>query len=142
MSDVLKANVREFYDRGWNRGDLTVIDDLFSPQYRDHDAEEQTDVSGVAAAKQFIAIFRESIADLHLAIEDQFVEGSTVTTRWTLTGTHQGQLLGIAATGRPLLVTGISIDRFDEDGRFLEGWGNRDGLAMLRQIGVFPPAAN
>jgi hypothetical protein len=50
MSAKLKAAVREFYDRGWNQGDLSVIDELFSPAYQDHDAAAQTGASGLDAA--------------------------------------------------------------------------------------------
>jgi hypothetical protein len=64
-----------------------------------------------------------------------------VTTRWTATGTHEGTLMGVPATHRPIEVRGISIDRFDAHGRFAEGWGNWDGIALLRQIGALPSAS-
>jgi predicted ester cyclase len=140
MSETLKAAVREFYERGWNRGDLSVIDELFSPEYQDHDAAAQTGTSGLDGARQFIETFRAAISDLHVAIEDQYAEGSIVTTRWTATGTHAGTLMGMAATPGHVEVNGISIDRFDEKGRFAEGWGNWDGIALLRQIGALPAA--
>jgi steroid delta-isomerase-like uncharacterized protein len=138
MSETLKAAVREFYERGWNRGDLSVIDELFSPEYQDHDAAAQTGTSGLDGARQFIETFRTAIPDLQVAIEDQYAEGSIVTTRWTATGTHAGTLLGIPATHGRVEVSGISIDRFDEKGRFAEGWGSWDGIALLRQIGALP----
>jgi steroid delta-isomerase-like uncharacterized protein len=141
MSDKLKAAVREFYDRGWNRGDLSVIDELFAPEYHDHDAAAQMGTSGLDAARQFIETFRAASPDLHVEIEDQYAEGSTVTTRWTATGTHKGTLMGVPATYRPVEVSGISIDRFDEQGRFAEGWGNWDGIGLLRQIGALPTAS-
>jgi steroid delta-isomerase-like uncharacterized protein len=138
MSAKLKAAVREFYDRGWNQGDLSVIDELFSPEYQDHDAAAQTGASGLGAARRFIEMFRAAIPDLHVAIEDQYAEGSTVTTRWIASGTHEGTLIGVPATHRRVEVSGISIDRFDEEGRFAEGWGNWDGIALLRQVGALP----
>jgi steroid delta-isomerase-like uncharacterized protein len=141
MSDRLKAAVREFYDRGWNRGDLSVIGELFAPEYRDHDAAAQTGKSGLDAARRFIETFRAAVPDLHVEIEDQYVEGSTVTTRWTATGTHEGTLMGVPATHRRVEVSGISIDRFDEQGRFAEGWGNWDEIGLLRQIGALPTAS-
>jgi steroid delta-isomerase-like uncharacterized protein len=136
MSEKLKAAVREFYERGWNRGDLSVIDELFSPDYQDHDAAAQTGTSGLEAARRFIEMFRAAIPDLHVAIEDQYADGSTVTTRWTASGTHEGTLIGVPASHRRVEVSGISIDRFDEEGRLVEGWGNWDGIALLRQIGA------
>jgi steroid delta-isomerase-like uncharacterized protein len=138
MSEKLKAAVREFYERGWNQGDLSVIEELFSPEYQDHDAAAQTGTSGPEAARRFIEVFRAAIPDLHVEIEDQYAEGSTVTTRWTATGTHEGTLIGVPATHRRVEVGGISIDRFDDEGRFAEGWGNWDGIALLRQVGALP----
>ena len=141
MSEKLKAAVEAFYDRGWNRGDMSVLDELFSPEYQDHDAAAQTGAGDRDAARQFIETFRAAVPDLHVEIEAQYAEGSTVTTRWTATGTHEGTLMGVAATHRPVEVSGISIDRFDEHGRFAEGWGNWDGIALLRQIGALPTAS-
>jgi steroid delta-isomerase-like uncharacterized protein len=138
MSDELKATVQEFYERAWNRGDLSVFDELFSPEYEDHDAAAQTGTSGLDGARQFIETFRAAIPDLHVEIENQYAEGLTVTTRWTGTGTHEGTLMGVPATHRRAEVSGISIDRFDEQGRFVEGWGNWDGIALLRQLGALP----
>jgi steroid delta-isomerase-like uncharacterized protein len=138
MSEKLKAAVREFYERGWNQGDLSVIDELFSSDYQDHDAAAQTGTSGLEAARRFIETFRAAIPDLHVAIEDQYADGSTVTTRWTATGTHEGPLIGVPASHRRVEVSGISIDRFDEEGRLVEGWGNWDGIALLRQVGALP----
>jgi steroid delta-isomerase-like uncharacterized protein len=140
MSEKLKATVREFYDRGWNQGDLSVIDELFSPEYEDHDAAAQTGTRGLDAAREFIEMFRAAIPDLRVEIEGQYAEGSTVITRWTASGTHEGTLMGVPATHRPLEVGGISIDRFDERGRLAEGWGNWDGIALLRQIGALSKA--
>jgi steroid delta-isomerase-like uncharacterized protein len=139
-SAKLKATV-QFYERGWNRGDLSVFDELFLPEYEDHDAVAQTGASGLEAARQFIETLRAAVPDLHVQIEDQYAEGLIVTTRWTATGTHAGTLMGVPGTHRHVEVTGISIDRFDEQGHFAEGWGNWDGIALLRQIGALPTAS-
>jgi steroid delta-isomerase-like uncharacterized protein len=141
MSEKLKAAVREFYERGWNRGDLSVIDELFSPEYQDHDATSQTGKSRLEGARRFIETFRAAFPDLRVEIEDQYADVSTVITRWTASGTHEGTLMGVPATRRHVEVGGISIDRFDEQGRLAEGWGNWDGVALLRQIGALPIAS-
>jgi steroid delta-isomerase-like uncharacterized protein len=90
------------------------------------------------AARRFIETFRAAIPDLHVMVEDQYAEGSTVTTRWTASGTHEGPLIGVPASHRRVEVSGISIDRFDEEGRLVEGWRNWDGIALLRQVGALP----
>jgi len=143
MSDAPKANVQRFYAEAWNEGRFDVIDELFSADYIDHDAAAHTGgMDGRASARAFIEVFRTAIPDLNIVIEDQIGERDTVATRWKATGTHRGTLLGIASTGNRIEVGGISIDRFDEDGHFVEGWGNWDALAMLRQIGALPDPAS
>lgn len=139
MSSELKAKVRQFYEAAWNSGDLSVIDEMFSPEYVDHDAVAQTGgMTGLESARQFVQIFRKAIPDLRCDIEDQIAEGDKVVSRWVATGTHQGDLMGVPPTGRRFRVDGISIDRFSEEGQFVEGWGTWDGVSLLRQIGALP----
>jgi predicted ester cyclase len=64
-------------------------------------------------------------------------EGDKVVTRFTMRGTHQGEFMGIAPTGRRVEMTGIDIIRFS-DGKMVEHWGNTDDLGMMQQLGVIP----
>ncbi len=64
-------------------------------------------------------------------------EGDKVVSRWTAHGTHQGALMGIAATGKHVTVTGITIDRIARD-QVVESWTIFDALGMLQQLGVVP----
>jgi len=73
--------------------------------------------------------------DLHVSIEDVIGEGDRVVVRFTLRGTHQGELMGIAPTGKQVAMTGISIIRV-ANGKFLEEWANTDWLGLLQQLGV------
>lgn len=61
-----------------------------------------------------------------------------VVTRWTFRGTHTGELMGIAPTGKQVTVTGISIDRV-VGGKIVEEWNEMDDLGMMEQLGVVPP---
>ncbi len=63
-----------------------------------------------------------------------------VVTRWTARGTHKGDLMGIAATGKQTTVTGIGIARI-AGGKIQEAWGNWDTLGMMQQLGVAPQVA-
>jgi steroid delta-isomerase-like uncharacterized protein len=142
MNEHLKAKVRLFYDEAWNAGRVEVVDELFAETYIDHDATAHTGMDGRASAKAFVEVFRKGIPDFHLEIKDQISENQTVVTRWVATGTHHGTVLGIEATNNPIEVDGISIDRFDDSGRFAEGWGTWDGIRMLRQLGALPQAGD
>jgi steroid delta-isomerase-like uncharacterized protein len=69
--------------------------------------------------------------------EDTLAEGDQVMIRWIMRGTHDGPLMGIPATGKPVTVGGIDVFRI-ASGQIVELWQNFDHLGMLRQLGVIP----
>jgi len=129
-----KAMDRRFFEEVWNRGNLAVVDELMSSDFKSHDP---TIAAGSAGFKHFVSLFRAAFPDVHITIEDQLAEGDKVVTRWTARGTHKGDLMGIAPTGKQVTVTGINIGRV-EGGKFVEGWFNIDDLGLLQQLGVVP----
>ena len=72
--------------------------------------------------------------------EDVFAEGDRVVVRFTAKGTHKGDLMGVAPSGKPIVVTGISIVRI-AGGKIVEEWESFDQLGMMQQIGAIPGAA-
>ena len=134
MSAQNLATVRRAIEEAINKGNLSVIDELVASQYVYHEPGVG-DLQGPDGLKQLITGYRNAFPDLRLTIEDQIDGGNTVVTRWTATGTHQGELLGIPATGRRVSVTGIIIARM-EGGKIAEEWENYDALGMLQQLGV------
>ena len=90
------------------------------------------------AYKQWVGRVSAGLADRQSTIEDQIAEGDMVVTRWTFRGTHTGELMGIAPTGKQVTVTGISIDRV-VGGKIVEEWNEMDDLGMMEQLGVVPP---
>jgi steroid delta-isomerase-like uncharacterized protein len=129
-----KVIERRFTEEVWNRGNLAVVDELMSADYNSHDP---TMPPGSAGFKQFVLMYRSAFPDVHLTIEDQMAEGDKVVSRWTARGTHQGELMGIAPTGKQVTVTGMNIERI-VGGKLVEGWSNYDTLGMLQQLGVIP----
>ena len=87
--------------------------------------------------KQFVAMYRVAFPDVHITIEDILAEGDRVMTRWSATGTHKGELLGIAPTEKKVTVTGMSENRIS-GGKVVEQWNEFDDLGMLQQIGAMP----
>ncbi len=75
--------------------------------------------------------------DLNFAIADQIAEGDKVTTRWSVSGIHQGTFAGIPTIGKPIAITAINIHRV-VDGPIQEGWLNWDALGLLQQLGASP----
>ena len=135
-----KDLVRRYFAEVWDRGDLDAIDRLFSPDFVRHGpALEGGDLRGLEGMKQLVRMYRGSFPDLEVPIEEQLAEGDVVVTRWTARGTHQGDLMGTAPTGRRATVPGVLIDRV-AGGRIAEEWASYDALSMLQQLGAIPAA--
>src|SRR5437764_11463886 len=96
--------------------------------------------SGPAAMRAFIETYRTAFPDARLELGELIAEGDLVAGPWRATGTHQGELMGIPATGKPISITGMGMDRV-VDGKIVESWANWDALGMLGQIGVAPAPA-
>jgi steroid delta-isomerase-like uncharacterized protein len=92
---------------------------------------------GRQAFKELISGYRNAFPDMKLTIEEQIAEGDVVVTRWTGTGTHKGELMGVAPTGKRITVQGLVISRF-RNGKLVEEIENYDALGMLRQMGAVP----
>lgn len=135
--DANKALVRRFFEEIWSTGDLSRRDAFLAAGYRGHIAgsTEPIDRDGWAAWFQG---FRTAFPDARFIVEDMIGEGDRVAARLTMRGTHLGPLGGVPATGRSVVVSGMSIERI-ADGRIIEGWNENDGLGMLGQLGVLPP---
>ena len=119
-----------------NQGDLSVVEEIFAPGYVRH-VTGLPDVVGREAEKQFAAAVRAGFPDIHFKIEDRLVDGNRLFVHWTAKGTHQGEYMGIPATGKPVTVAGMVMHRIDE-GQIQESWDIIDNLCMLQQLGVVP----
>ena len=124
-----------WYEEVFNAGNLALIDELFAPNFVDHDPSNP--LPGLDGVRQLVSMYRGAFPDLHLTIEDEITEGDRVVTRFTGRGTHKGSLMGIPPTGKRVTIAAIDILRF-ENGRIAEHWGNQDLLGMMRQLGVIP----
>lgn len=138
--DANKATSRRMFEEVFNAGEFDVLDELVTPAAIEHDSALPEPVTGPAQLKETIAGYRTAFPDLRIAVEEQVAEGDLVTTRWTARGTHQGDLMGVAPTGKQATVTGVTIDRY-EDGRIAEAWTNWDTLGLLQQLGALPTVA-
>jgi predicted ester cyclase len=113
-----------------------TIDELCDPDVVFH-APVPTGATGVQALKQVWPVLLRAYPDLRVTVEDLIEEGDKVVARNTVTGTHQGEYLGIAPTGRSVTYKEIFICRF-VDGRIAEIWGVVDVFSQLKQLGTMP----
>jgi steroid delta-isomerase-like uncharacterized protein len=135
-----KALSRRLLEEAFNAGNIDVVDELVAAGFVNHDAAIPEPGVGPDAAKASIAGYRTAFPDLRITVEDQIADDARVATRWSAKGTHEGELMGMPATGKQSTVTGITIDRI-VDGRIAESWTNWDTLGMLQQLGVVPALA-
>ena len=140
MSAENKALARRLLEEAFNAGRLDVAEELVASDFVGHDPSLPEEVRGPAGLKELIAGYRTAFPDIHVTIEDQIADGDRVVTRWSAKGTHQGELMGMPATGKQATVTGITIDRI-ADGRIAESWNNWDTLGMMQQLGAIPAPA-
>jgi steroid delta-isomerase-like uncharacterized protein len=134
--DKNKAMLRRFFLELFNEGDLAVADEIVSADYVNHDAMPG-EAPGREGLKQYVQYVRSAFPDGHFTIDDQIAENDKVVTRFTTTGTHQGEFMGIPATGRSVEITAINIHRI-VDGQIREAWLNIDRLGLMQQLGVIP----
>ncbi len=132
-----KAIVRRVNDEVWSRGRLDVIDELIADEFVATVIGAPEQIRGPQGFREFVVMYRKAFPDLRITIDEQIAEGESVVTRWTATGTHEGELMGMAATGKQATTAGINVNRVS-GGKLVEGWGLFDQLGLLQQIGAVP----
>jgi steroid delta-isomerase-like uncharacterized protein len=129
--------VREFVDEVITQGNIEA-----ASHYAWEDVVEQVPMPGqgpgLDGLKDVVRAMRTGFPDLVFTIQEQIVEDDKVASRFEWTGTHNGEFLGIPATGRSVQVWGIVIDRL-EDGRIKDTRIIMDTLGLMAQLGIFPP---
>ncbi len=134
-SEQYKKNGQRIFEDIWNAGNMAIAHDLFAPNYVLH--VPLGTYQGVEGLQQYVAGIRSAFPDIHITIEDQFVEGDKSVVRWTMRGTHQGALQGMPPTGKQASMTAITIFRW-ANGMAEEAWTVYDQMSMLQQLGLMP----
>ncbi|MCK4993347.1 MAG: ester cyclase [Bacteroidales bacterium] len=129
--DFLNVYTEDF----WNKHNIAAYDKYFTSDFVYHYAEG--DMNG-EQYKGLCQAYITAFPDLHITTNDLIAEGDKITKIWTAQGTHKGELMGIPATGKPILVKGIEVFRL-ADGKIAELWASMDNLGMMQQLGVIPP---
>ena len=133
-AEANKALVRRFFEEVWNQGSDAAIDAFIAADAVGNDPDFGT---GREAFRAQWRKWRSAFPDIHFAVDDVIAEGDKVLTRWTLTGTHRGEFMGIPATGRRIAVTGMSLDLL-ANGQIMSGFDSWDALGLHRQLGALP----
>ncbi len=124
-----KAIVRRFIE-AYNERKLDIIDQLAAPNYVDH-----TNKVGKEGLKQLFEGGFTAFPDWHETIEDIIAEGDKVWVRLSYTGTHKGQFMGLAPTGKKIASKAVDIYRI-ANGKLAEYWNVTDNVNIFKQIGA------
>ncbi len=132
------ALVRNYFEEIWNKFNLDAEGDFVASDIVVHQPPIPGLPGGIAGPIQIVTTFRQAMPDLNVTIDDLFGEGDLVVDRWAAVGTHTGEpLFGVAATGRPIQISGIHEFRI-ADGLIAERWGVVDELGLAQQLGLAP----
>jgi steroid delta-isomerase-like uncharacterized protein len=138
MSADHKALVNRFFE-GVNAGDLSVVDDLLTDDFVEH--EEFPGIpANKAGVKQFFEMFRTAFPDLRMERKETLADGDLVCVRSITTGTHENEFMGVPATGKRIEVEGFDMVRIPDD-RITEHWGAFDAMTLMQQVGAIPAPA-
>ena len=132
---LVVSEYEQLWVNGLNSGDVSVADQVFHPDcIISINGNPQRDLS-VSSFKQMLAAFIVAFPNLHFTVNDQFVSGKKVSTRWTAKGTNDGPFGGMPATNKSIEIEGFIID-YVEDGKVSRRWELWDQMAMMQQLGV------
>jgi steroid delta-isomerase-like uncharacterized protein len=142
-ADENKALVRRVFEvlqrEAWPAGDFQPLEAFLAPDCVYHDPG--TPLRGHEGFRRLLTMYRTAFPDAQFTIEDVVAEGDTVAARFTVRGTHTGELMGIAPSGKVVEVSIVTLLRI-ADGKIAEEWERFDTAHLLQQVGAMPaPAA-
>ncbi len=137
MADA-KAIARRLYDEGVNRGNVNIFDEILAPDFVEHEETLPGLPPNRETVKEFMSIVRNAFPDVHMDVDDLLQDGDKVVARVTMSGTHQGEFMGIPPTGKQFEVQLIDILQFRDD-RCVAHWGVTDTAKMMEQLGITEP---
>lgn len=138
MFEELKDTSRAFFEEIWNKGDLEAVTKYVAPEYVLYDPiAPGGKVQGIDALKMYVTTFRTAFPDLKFTIHDIVAEADHTAVRWSVSGTHKGEFMGIAPTLKSGTITGITFSKI-VDGKTVESHVSRDDLTMFQLLGKVP----
>lgn len=132
-----KAIVQRLLEESFTTGDLDVLAEVVSPDVVDHELEAMEGMSAFETLSVSITMLNSAIPDFEIEIIDIIAEGDKVAVIATWTGTHEGEFMGLPATGNEINIPIFDLFRV-EDGLIVEHWGVTDNLAFMSQFGAIP----
>lgn len=117
------------------RADLAVIEKLVSPEFIEYTPSTTIAMRSLAEFEEHVKMIHRGVSDFSIDLVEPCAEGDIVTSRYVMSGTHQGEFLGIPPTGNKFKGSGILIFRI-KNGKVVELWEEFDGVGLLEQLGM------
>ena len=136
MSQQENIAAQQKFGEAVNSGNLSMLRDIVAPDAVDHDPAPNQGMGPEGFISYFTEL-RTAFPDLKIAVDHMVADDDNVAFAYTVTGTHDGPLMGFAPTGRKISARGMQITRF-ENGKQVERWGSSDQLGIMQQIGAVP----
>jgi predicted ester cyclase len=134
----LKTLERRFWSE-WNKGKaaaMAIMNEIYAADLVFYGGSGRV-FHGLEDFKQYQSVFFDAFPDNQASIDDLLVVGDKAVLRYTMSGTHKGEFMGIPPTNKKLTMWIIEIDRF-AGGKIVEGWDRYDTLGIMQQLGVLP----
>ena len=135
MAASPEALARRFYDEVLNAGNVDLVDELCTEDFVEHEEGFPGMSPDRQGVKDFVQVMRTAFPDLHMTPELILSDADHVMCRFRMTGTHDGEFMGMPPTGRRVDLTGYDEARV-VDGRAVEHWGAMDSAKLMEQLGV------
>jgi predicted ester cyclase len=130
-----KDLVHGFIQGLFTEADPGAVERYLDPAFLNHDLPVPGASQGRDGMQLAADMFRRACPDWHSVVDQLVAEDDVVVERFTASGTHRGELMGVAPTGQTLVLTGIQIFRIEGD-KIVERWGQLDQLGLARQLGL------
>lgn len=135
--DNLDGVLHRLYEEVWNGDDPAIAYEFVHSDYYIHDRAIADEMRGPELYVALAEMTRSIFPDMEFTIHETINEGDLLALRWTMTGTHEGQLFGLEDTGIQVDLPAIEVNRFD-GGKLRETWTQSDMLGLMEQVGALP----
>jgi predicted ester cyclase len=132
-----RAMFARWFEELWNKKNYAITQELVDPDFTAHGAGGQDIKQGPNGVAEMVRTWHVAFPDGSMTMDDIITEGEYSVIRMTFRGTHTGDFYGNPASGNPVEVTSIGIDRV-QNGKITEGWGELNMLGLMQQIGAIP----
>lgn len=137
-AEELKEYERRFAQEVWNDRNYEMIAETHADDFVGHWFDPEREAVDREGLQAFVEAVHEGFSDFHWDVEFVLAEDDMAASGFTVSGTHDGEFMGIPPTDHEVSSPGILVHRFDEDGIVVESWGVWDALGHLQQLGVVP----